>query len=56
MGVLAAYNLVTGYLYNKEADRKRMRLNEQMEKWEAVQVDEAGAEEDEEAEEDVQAS
>ena len=30
--------------------------NEQMEKWEAVQVDEAGAEEDEEAEEDVQAS
>ena len=30
VGVLAAYNLVTGYLYNKEADRKRMRLNEQI--------------------------
>ena len=29
-GVLGAYNLVTGYLYGKEADRKRMRLNEQI--------------------------
>ena len=29
-GVLAAYNLVTGYLYYTEADRKRMRLNEQI--------------------------
>lgn len=29
-GVLSAYNLVTGYLYNREADRKRMRLNEEM--------------------------
>ena len=29
-GLLAAYNLVTGYLYGKEADRKRMRLNEQI--------------------------
>lgn len=28
--VLAGYNLVTGYLYNKEADRKRLRLNEQI--------------------------
>ena len=29
-GLLASYNLVTGYLYGKEADRKRMRLNEQI--------------------------
>ena len=29
-GLLAGYNLVTGYLYNKEADRKRLRLNEQI--------------------------
>lgn len=29
-GVLLAYNLVTGYLYNKEAERKRLRLNEQI--------------------------
>lgn len=28
--VLAGYNLVTGYLYDKEADRKRLRLNEQI--------------------------
>lgn len=28
--VLTSYNLVTGYLYNKEAERKRMRLNEQI--------------------------
>lgn len=30
VGVLAGYNLVTGYLYGKEADRKRLRLNEQI--------------------------
>ena len=30
VGVLAGYNLVTGYLYNSEADRKRLRLNEQI--------------------------
>lgn len=30
VGVLAGYNLVTGYLYEKEVDRKRMRLNEQI--------------------------
>ena len=30
VGVLAGYNLVTGYLYGREADRKRMRLNEQI--------------------------
>lgn len=30
VGLLAGYNLVTGYLYNKEADRKRLRLNEQI--------------------------
>ena len=30
VGVLTAYNLVTGYLYNSEADRKRLRLNEQI--------------------------
>ena len=29
-GLLAGYSLVTGYLYAKEADRKRMRLNEQI--------------------------
>lgn len=29
-GLLAGYNLVTGYLYKKEADRKRLRLNEQI--------------------------
>ena len=28
--VLMAYNLVTGYLYNKESERKRLRLNEQI--------------------------
>jgi SPP1 gp7 family putative phage head morphogenesis protein len=30
LGILLAYNLVTGYLYDKEAERKRLRLNEQM--------------------------
>lgn len=30
VGLLAGYNLVTGYLYGKEADRKRLRLNEQI--------------------------
>ena len=30
VGVLTGYNLVTGYLYNKEAERKRLRLNEQI--------------------------
>ena len=30
LGVLAGYNLVTGYLYNTEAERKRLRLNEQI--------------------------
>ena len=30
VGVLAGYNLVTGYLYHSEADRKRLRLNEQI--------------------------
>lgn len=29
-GVLLAYNLVTGYLYGREAERKRLRLNEQI--------------------------
>ena len=29
-GLLAGYNLVTGYLYGKEAERKRLRLNEQI--------------------------
>ena len=29
-GLLAGYNLVTGYLYGKEANRKRLRLNEQI--------------------------
>lgn len=28
--VLTGYNLVTGYLYSKETDRKRLRLNEQI--------------------------
>lgn len=28
--ILLAYNLVTGYLYKREADRKRLRLNEQI--------------------------
>ena len=27
---LLGYNLVTGYLYGREADRKRLRLNEQI--------------------------
>lgn len=30
IGILAGSNFVTGYLYNKEADRKRLRLNEQI--------------------------
>ena len=30
LGVLLAYNLVTGYLYDREAERKRLRLNEQI--------------------------
>lgn len=30
MTILLAYNLVTGYLYNREAERKRLRLNEQI--------------------------
>ena len=30
MGVLLAYNFVTGYLYDREAERKRLRLNEQI--------------------------
>jgi SPP1 gp7 family putative phage head morphogenesis protein len=29
-GVLLAYNLITGYLYGREAERKRLRLNEQI--------------------------
>lgn len=28
--ILIGYNLVTGYLYNREAERKRLRLNEQI--------------------------
>lgn len=28
--ILLAYNLVTGYLYDKEVERKRLRLNEQI--------------------------
>lgn len=28
--ILLGYNLVTGYLYDKEAERKRLRLNEQI--------------------------
>ena len=30
VGVLVAFNLVTGYLYKQEAERKRLRLNEQI--------------------------
>jgi SPP1 gp7 family putative phage head morphogenesis protein len=30
LGVLLAYNLVTGYLYDRETERKRLRLNEQI--------------------------
>ena len=30
LGVLTAYNLITGYLYDREAERKRLRLNEQI--------------------------
>ena len=30
IGILLAYNLVTGYLYDKEVERKRLRLNEQI--------------------------
>ena len=30
VGVLAGYNLVSGYIYKKEAERKRMRLTEQI--------------------------
>ena len=30
VGVLTGYNIVTGYLYDKEAERKRLRLNEQI--------------------------
>lgn len=30
VGVLAGVNFVSGYLYNKEAERKRLRLNEQI--------------------------
>ena len=30
LGLLAGYNLVTNYLYDKEAERKRLRLNEQI--------------------------
>ena len=29
-GVVLAYNLVTGYVYDREAERKRLRLNEQI--------------------------
>ena len=29
-GALAGYSLVTGYLYKREAERKRLRLNEQI--------------------------
>lgn len=29
-GILIGYNLVTGYLYGKETERKRLRLNEQI--------------------------
>ncbi len=28
--ILLGYNLITGYLYDKEAERKRLRLNEQI--------------------------
>lgn len=30
LAILLGYNLVTGYLYDKEAERKRLRLNEQI--------------------------
>lgn len=30
LAVLLAYNLVTGYIYGREAERKRLRLNEQI--------------------------
>ena len=30
IGVLLAYNLITGYVYDREAERKRLRLNEQI--------------------------
>ena len=30
LGMLLSYNLVTGYLYDREADRKYLRLNEQI--------------------------
>lgn len=30
LGVLLAYNFITGYLYDREAERKRLRLNEQI--------------------------
>lgn len=30
IGALLGYNLVTGYLYDREAERKRLRLNEQI--------------------------
>ena len=30
VGVLIAYNLITGYVYPREAERKRLRLNEQI--------------------------
>ena len=29
-GVLLGYNFVTGYVYDREAERKRLRLNEQI--------------------------
>ena len=30
LSILLAYNFVTGYLYDREAERKRLRLNEQI--------------------------
>jgi SPP1 gp7 family putative phage head morphogenesis protein len=30
LGVLLGYNFVTGYVYDREVERKRLRLNEQM--------------------------
>lgn len=30
LAILLGYNLVTGYLYDREAERKRLRLNEQI--------------------------
>ena len=30
VGILLAFNFVTGYLYDREAERKRLRLNEQI--------------------------